>query len=314
MKGNEVVLGSIGVLVASFLWGTTGTAATFAPDVSPIAIGSAAMGIGGIMQLLLAKRLISYSRSEIVRQWRLLLVGAIAIGVYPLAFYSSMKLAGVAVGTVVSIGLAPLISALLERIIDKKQLSIRWKIGATVGIAGVVLLCLAKPGSHPDIQAVAYNKVAGVLMGFVAALTYALYSYVAHKLMQRGVASRAAMGILFGLGGALLIPVLLFTGGSFLHSWSNLAVGVYMASIPMFLGYICFGYGLSKISASTATTLSLFEPAVATLLAVAIVGEHIPLIAWNGIGLIVVCLFILTTPGLEMNLLKGGRKTVMSER
>ena len=87
-----------------------------------------------------------------------------------------------------------------------------------------------------------------------------------------------------------------------------------LAVIPMFLGYICFGYGLSKISASTATTLSLFEPAVATLFAVIIVGEQIPLIAWSGIGLIVVCLFILTTPGLEMNFLSGARKNAVSEQ
>ena len=106
MKRDEILQGSIGVLAASFLWGTTGTAATFAPEVSPIAIGAAAMGIGGIMQFLLARHLIFSSRNVLVRHWRLLLAGAAAIGVYPLAFYSSMKLAGVAVGTVVSIGLA----------------------------------------------------------------------------------------------------------------------------------------------------------------------------------------------------------------
>ena len=32
------------VLAASLLWGTTGTAATFAPAVGPLAIGAAAMG------------------------------------------------------------------------------------------------------------------------------------------------------------------------------------------------------------------------------------------------------------------------------
>ncbi len=120
MKKNESLSGSIGVLIAAAMWGTTGTAATFAPNVSPIAIGSAAMGIGGILQALLAANLIYAFRGMILMQGKSLLVGSVAIGIYPLAFYSSMKLIGVAAGTVITIGFAPLVSALLEWIIDKK--------------------------------------------------------------------------------------------------------------------------------------------------------------------------------------------------
>lgn len=300
MKENEALWGAVGVLIAATIWGTTGTAATFAPDVSPLAIGSAAMGIGGFMQAILAAKRIAASRTMIFRQWRLLLPGALAIGIYPLAFYSSMKLAGVAVGTVVSIGFAPLVSALLEWLFERKRLTKRWILGAITGIAGAILLCLAK--AHPEHQAAAAitnSEILGLCMGLIAAATYALYSYTARRLMQKGIASRAAMGSLFGLGGVVLFPVLLYTGGPFLQSWSNAAVGVYMASVPMFLGYILFGYGLARIPASTATTLTLFEPAVATVLAVIIVGEKLPAMAWNGIGLIVMCLFILTVPRVE---------------
>ncbi|MGV3069534.1 EamA family transporter, partial [Proteus mirabilis] len=38
--------GIVGVLIAAILWGTTGTAATYAPGLSPLAIGAVAMGIG----------------------------------------------------------------------------------------------------------------------------------------------------------------------------------------------------------------------------------------------------------------------------
>ena len=40
-------LGILAVILASLLWGTTGTAATFAPALSPLFIGSFAMGMGG---------------------------------------------------------------------------------------------------------------------------------------------------------------------------------------------------------------------------------------------------------------------------
>ena len=46
--------GILSVLVAAVLWGTTGTAATFAPGVGPLAMGAAALGIGGILQGLIA--------------------------------------------------------------------------------------------------------------------------------------------------------------------------------------------------------------------------------------------------------------------
>jgi DME family drug/metabolite transporter len=93
-----------------------------------------------------------------------------------------------------------------------------------------------------------------------------------------------------------LMPVLAATGAPFLHSWSNAAVGIYMAVVPMFLGYLCFGYGLARISASSATTITLFEPVVAAILAMAVVGERLPGLGWMGIALILVCLAIITIP------------------
>ena len=42
--------GIVFVLVAALLWGTTGTDAAMAPGVGPLAIGAAAMGVGGLLQ------------------------------------------------------------------------------------------------------------------------------------------------------------------------------------------------------------------------------------------------------------------------
>ena len=140
------------------------------------------------------------------------------------------------------------------------------------------------------------ENMLGIGLGLLAGITYALYSWTAHKLMQQGAASSSAMGTTFGIGGLLLMPVLLFTGGNLMDSWSNAAVGIYMALIPMFLGYFLFGLGLARIRASTATTLSLIEPVVAAILAVIIVGERLPLSGWVGVALVVACLAVLTSP------------------
>src|ERR1039457_2410478 len=99
--------GIVFVLVAAMLWGTTGTAAAMAPGVGPLAIGAAAMGLGGLLQAAVASRVMFMHRGALIAQWRTVMVSAGAVAVFPLAFYSSMRLAGVAVGTVVSIGSPP---------------------------------------------------------------------------------------------------------------------------------------------------------------------------------------------------------------
>jgi len=291
---RDHLLGVAAVLFASIVWGTTGTAATLAPDVGSAAIGSAAMGLGGLLQALRAGGSIARSLRLLMRYRALLLLGGASVAVYPLAFYGSMRLAGVAIGTVVTIGSAPLFSALIELAFDRTPLTRRWMAGALVGVAGIALLASAKgmPGGPVGGEGV----VAGILCGIVGGLTYALYSWVARRLMLRGVPSPAAMGATFGIGGLLLMPVLIATGGPFLASWTNLAVGTYMAVIPMFMGYVAFGFALARIPASMAITITLVEPVVAAVLAVAIVGERMQPSGWLGAVLVISCLVFVTLP------------------
>ena len=284
--------GSLLILVAAVLWGTTGTAATFAPDVSPIAIGAAAMGFGGLLQALIAVRSLRRHAAGIRRQWRIVALGAVAVALYPLAFYSSMQLAGVAVGTVVSIGSAPIFAAIIERLADGHRLTRRWAIGAALGIAGAALLSIAESLGGGGFRAP--HSELGIALGLIAGLTYALYSWAAHRVIETGVPVRAAMGAIFGSAGLALMPVVLVTGSTFLASGVNASVGIYMALVPMFAGYVLFGLGLARARASTAIVLTLVEPVVAALLAVLIVGEQLAPLGWAGVGLIACSLIALT--------------------
>jgi drug/metabolite transporter, DME family len=287
--------GVVAILFSAIVWGTTGTAATFAPDVSAAAIGAAAMGVGGIAQALVAARGIVRSRAALWNQRRLLVIGALSVAIYPLAFYGAMRLAGVTVGTVVTIGSAPLLSALIEYLLDRRNLTLQWSVGALVGLIGMGLISVAENLSQGEV--VGGDSVPlGVFLGLIGGLTYALYSWSARKMMLQGTRSSVAMGATFGLGGLLLMPVLIATGGPFLASWTNAAVGIYMAAVPMFLGYLSFGFGLARVEASMATVITLLEPVVAAVLAVLIVGERLPNLGWIGVVLVVGCLVIITMP------------------
>lgn len=94
------------------------------------------------------------------------------------------------------------------------------------------------------------------------------------------------------MGNLLLLPILMVNGGNLFATKLNTAVALYMAFIPMFIGYICFGYGLKTIHASKATLLPLFEPAVAAVFAVIVVGESISRWGWMGLFLIMICLVL----------------------
>lgn len=287
--------GFIAVLITSILWGTTGTAASYAPNLSPLAIGAIAMGGGGLLQALLAHKKILDHLPQIKFYYPLLLIGMISVAIYPLAFYSSMRMAGITIGTVVSIGSAPLFTALLEKFFDKKALSLKWFISFIFGVIGVLLLSVGETHSHGSTQSISTDqKTIGIILGLIAALTYSLYSWAAKKMIDRGVDSKASMGLIFGFGALILLPTLFFTGSNLFDESVNLYVVAYMMLIPMFLGYLLFGYALKTISASTATTLTLFEPLVAALFAVLLVGEQLAPIGWVGMVLIFVCLAVLS--------------------
>ncbi|MEJ5087102.1 DMT family transporter [Brucella pseudogrignonensis] len=294
-SSRDYTIGVSAVLFSSIVWGTTGTAATFAPEVSTVAIGAAAMGIGGLLQALLAGRGIVRSLSLLNKQWALLVLGGLAVAIYPLAFYASMRMAGVTIGTVVTIGSAPLLSALIEYLFDGARLSRQWLLGALIGLAGIVLITVAEGADHAAIET-DNSVITGICLGLLGGLTYALYSWTARRMMLNGVRSSVAMGATFGLGGLLLMPILIVAGGPFLASWNNAAVGIYMAIVPMFLGYVCFGIGLARIPASMATTITLIEPVVAAILAIIIVGERLPLMGWFGVVLVISCLVVITIP------------------
>ncbi|PMN03022.1 hypothetical protein BCT41_08855 [Vibrio splendidus] len=292
---NEFQTGTLSILFASILWGTTGTAASFAPDLSPLAIGAFSMGVGGLMQAGLAYRKILFAFDKLLQNKKLLAVSALALAVYPLAFYSSMKLSGVAIGTVVSIATAPFFSALLECLISKKNnINKRWLTSFAIGVVGIGLLVFSESSSANESGD--DLKLLGIGLGLVAGLCYAIYSWATKALIDKGIKSQAAMGSIFGLGAMLLLPTLWFTGENLFSSQTNVLVISYLTLIPQCLGYIAFSFGLRHVTASSANLLTLFEPVVAAVLAVCVVGELIPFIGWLGMSLIVLCLFIQSNP------------------
>ncbi|WP_239024074.1 DMT family transporter [Paraglaciecola marina] len=296
--GNNATGGVICIIIACSLWATTGTAANLAPSISPLAIGSFAMGVAGLLLLITASKTVIKERAKLSKVPVLLVLGGISIAIYPLAFYSSMKLAGVAIGTVVSLASAPFFSIVFERLINKKSISLRWTISFIFGVVGVTLIAMGKQvhGQPTLVNNSEYLGLStmhfGVILGLIAGLSYAVYAWAAKQMIVQGISSNASMASMFGFASMLLLPSLLITGNNLFATPTNTAVSIYMAVVPMFIGYLLFGYGLRHIEASKATLITLLEPVLATLLAVIVVGEKFNSWGWLGMVLILVCLML----------------------
>jgi DME family drug/metabolite transporter len=290
-RARGAALGALLIAIAGGLWGTTGTAATFLPaTVSPLATGAASVALGGILLFAISPR----QSSAVVRRrsTRSLVVSAsLAVAVFPLGFYTSMSLAGVAAGTVVTVGSAPLFAACIEFVVHRQRPTLRWLLCTIVALLGVGFLA---GGSHGETSTPG-NALLGVLVGLAAGFAYAWYTFAAQRLISAGDSSRAVMGAMFGVGAVLLMPVLIATGAPLVQSSLSIGIIGYLAVGPMFAAYLLFGAGLRTTKSSVATVLTLTEPLVATLLAVLLVGERLQLIGWLGLLLILFAVTVMMT-------------------
>lgn len=303
---------TMAVLLAAVLWGTTGTVAHFAPaGSSALAIGLATFGIGGLVLAALSlRRVLAVLRERASIGW--LLAGAVGVVLYPAAYYPSMALAGVAVGNVVALGSGPIFAALLEWSIDRRRPDARWAVATGVAVVGIALLAVGGHGAAPDAPG-APGSAAGVGLALLAGFGYALYAFAGARLIGRGATASGAMGALFLVGGVACLGWLAIVGlGPLLSPAGGLTLA-YLGLVPMALAYLLFGYALRALTSSSATTLALAEPVVATLLAVLVVGERPTGLGWAGLVVVAIGIALLALPrSLGVSRLTLGRPRVRS--
>lgn len=289
---------TIAVLVTSVLWGTTGFGASFAAPLGAVTIGAAAMGIGGaVLAACNWRKLPAVFRAP--GATRLVLSGAVAICVFTLCFYGAMGLAGVALGTIVTICSSPIFAGLLELFIDRQPLSGRWYVAAALAIAGGVLLVTGRGAGGGWMGADPSQLPAGVAVGLVAGAAYAVYAWLLGTLIKPtprrpdGLDRSATVAAILAVAAIPLLGFMAASGGAQLLDPAVWPALLYLGIVPMAIGHALFGWSLAALSASTVTLYTLLEPAVATLLAVFIIGERLTAAGWLGLLLVLLGVAVL---------------------
>jgi DME family drug/metabolite transporter len=274
--------------LAASLWGTTGTARTFAPaDATPVSVGAARIALGGLLLILIAarggglRRLLAGGHTTLV----ILGAGSVCAAIYQVAFFASVARTGVATGTVVTIGSAPAFAGLLSRLLGSGRLSRRWMIST----AGAVIGCAALVSGG---QAAGVEPV-GVGLALVSGVGYALYATTVSHLITQGQDDKAVVAGLFGGAAVLLLPVLLAGSPGWLLTGRGLGVAVYLGALTTGIAYVLYARGLRTTPVAAATTLTLAEPAVAGVLGLVVLGEHLGGVALAGLALLAGSLLLL---------------------
>lgn len=279
MKGN---LYSLLVLAAAFLWGTTGTVQALAPKEStPLAFGAVRLLIGGsamIFAVALRKKLHMKHWS-----WRLTCLAAVCMACYQPFFFTAVKETGIAAGTVIAIGSAPVIAGSLEWIIFKKRPTVTWWAATVLALFGCWLLF----AGGADLQI----ELRGVLFALGAGASFAGYTMVSKSLIKTQPAEATA-AVIFMISALLLSPLLFLSDPAWMLTIRGAGVSLYIGVIATCAAYFMFTKGLSGVTASTAVTLSLAEPLTAALLGVFFIGEKLTAVSWAGLALLLLGLAV----------------------
>jgi DME family drug/metabolite transporter len=274
---------SLAVLAAAALFGTSGTTiALLAPDAPGPSVAAMRLLVGSLG--LVAFVLWRGRRAELLGLWRrgsVWLMG-LAVAGYQAFFFMGTARAGVAVGTLVSLALAPFMAGMLGWALREGAPGWVWVVSTVMAIAGVGLLMAGNLGSG-DLLGTGFAATAGAC--------YAVYTVIGVRLSRAGGDPSAVLAASFAIGAVLLLPAAVTS--TWWQSPSGVAAVLWLGLGATTVAYLLFGVGLRYLQPGHIATLNLFEPAVATLLGVLVLGEALGGLGWLGCLLVFAALALL---------------------
>ncbi|GAA2008418.1 EamA family transporter [Microbacterium ulmi] len=287
------------VLAAAVLFGTTGTSLALGPDgTTPLAVGAVRLVIGGtglaIVAFVLARRHARRRTTPAPRPSRravaLMATTAVCLVVYQPLFFLGTARNGVAVGTVVALGAAPVLAGILEWTLTRRMPGGTWMLATGFATIGVVLLGF---GGQAHASGAAGTDPLGLLGSLGAGASFAILANAQRRLLDEGWDPFTVVGSM-GLGSAVLSALVLpFVDLRWLGEPAGVVMALWLGLATISLAYTLFTWGLGGLTAATAATLTLGEPLTASVLGIAVLGERLSGLAVGGVVLLAAGLALL---------------------
>lgn len=294
-RRDGTLAAALAAVGAAALWGTTGTAQALGPDgTDPVDVGALRILLGAAVLAVLAVPGLRDTGARARLPGRLpagvvLLLGGACVASYQACFFVGVDRAGVAVGTVVALGIAPLATGLLGLMLHER-VTRRWALATASAVVGVVLLVTGAGGTGQGIDLLGLAASAG------AGISYAGYTVAARTLLLRGARGILVMAGFFGVGALLLAPVLVGADLSWLATARGGLMVAWLGVTATGVSYLLFQRALARLPSSTVATFSLAEPVTATLLGLLVLREDLSALTAAGIVVVVLGLALMAMP------------------
>jgi DME family drug/metabolite transporter len=277
------VAGLLAISAAGVLWGTTGVVVQYVnrtTGMGAVSIGFWRLVVAAVVLLAMSVPRLRHLGGSLRRQPLALVLAGLGLGFYQAAYFLSVVWVGVAIATLVSLGVAPVVITAWEAWRSRRRppaLRIVAVAAALVGLALVQDGGGGGGGSHP-----AWGLVAALVSGTAYAATAMLSSRLA-----RTVPATVLTTVMCAVGAVGLLPLALLAPGptSPPGGW---AIGglIYIGVACTALAYLLFNAGLRTVPSGAASILTLWEPLTATVLALLLLGETLTPLAVVGSALL----------------------------
>lgn len=202
-------------------------------------------------------------------------VNGLGLTLFQIGYFEAVHGTGLAVGTVVTLGAAPVLVALGARLVLREPLGGAGAAAVLGALAGLAVLILG--GTSGGATAV---RPGGVAWALLSAAGYACITLYGRRTAARsGPATDALTTTLYSfLVCALVLLPFAAAEGLWPHQHDlgrTLLVLLYLAAVPTALGYALYFTGVTVVRATTAAVIALIEPVSATAIAVTALGEHL---------------------------------------
>jgi len=278
----------LAVLAAAVLFGTTGTAQALGPDDStPFAVGAVRLVVGGTALAAVAFALAAAHRRTAPSRplpqldagsLGLMALTGLCLALYQPLFFLGTARNGVAVGTVIALGSAPVLAGLLEWALTRRLPTPSWMLATALATTGVTLLAVGG-----NAGAVAGVDPGGLIASLGAGGSFAVIANAQRRLMDAGwdpFTVSGAMGATAALCGLLMLP---FVDLAWVATPAGIAMSLWLGLATIAAAYALFTWGLQRLTAATAATLTLGEPLTAAILGVSLLGERLSTLAVVGL-------------------------------
>lgn len=273
--------GLLSIALAAVLWGTVGVttkllyqvAATNALSVGFFRLALAAPLLLAVAWARLGRRTLAIARRDLLT---MALVGAMQ-ATSQVCYFAAIAETGVAVATLVTVCVVPMLVALLSVALTREGVSRATALALGGALVGTVLLVAGRPGITP------HTALVGVLLALGAAGTMAGATLAGRALANRYHPLQVtAVGFL--IGAAFVFPPTLLVGFVASYPMSGWLLLACLGLVPTAVGYALFQAGMRTTPATVASVVTLLEPVTATVLAWAFLGERLG--PWGALGIL----------------------------